>query len=772
MFHVGAECLQGTAEVISLFEQCWVTWAGNPSEVYVDPGSEFTSELWATRMQESGTRVNMSATDAHWQLGRAEIHGSTIKKMLTRMDIQTPIDSSVAFQRALRQAFQAKNTLARSNGFTPQQAVLGIATTLPGSISSDMEAATHALADSETPEGQRFLASLKLREQARTAFIQVDNSASFRRALLRRTRPTRLDWETGDYVLYWRRKGGNLRREHGRWHGPGQIVSIERGKIIWISHMGKLIRASPEQVRAASLREWSNVEKDDRGRPLDQIRPLRERLQASPQFVDLEGEEVPTVEGSEETEDSEVRREPEEEAIPESGAPEDNSSRTETAEPDSNRAPEDEMDWQQVPLPEDGASEQLEFGDDVEMPSDEVLTCHFDSCWEIEIPIPDGFDLSEQVDEEVICLASESRKKRVEVRLRDMTVKDQRRFAIAKNKEVGAWLAHRTVKRVAGGKIPDKNIMRCRWIYTWKTAEATSEETKDGRKAKARLVVLGFEDPDLEKVPNDAPTLSKDGRQLVLQKICSNRWQLTSFDISTAFLHGKGDGRLLGIQAPLEVKEALGMREGEQCELVGGAYGRIDAPFLWYKELQSALKALDFKQCPLDPCVFTLGSRRKDGTWQSHGVLGIHVDDGICGGDRTFQKALEQLRAKYSFGSFETGNFVFTGIRMSQWDDGSIEMDQKAYVEGIDPIHVPRDRRKEPNVSVSEEERRSFRQLIGSLQYAAVHTRADLSAKVSELQSSVNTATVASLLEGNRVASCFNHDRTHSRRLCDVLCIF
>ena len=42
--------------------------------------------------------------------------------------------------------------------------------------------------------------------------------------------------------------------------------------------------------------------------------------------------------------------------------------------------------------------------------------------------------------------------------------------------------------------------MRCRWIYTWKAADANNAETADGRKAKARLVVLGFEDPDIDHV--------------------------------------------------------------------------------------------------------------------------------------------------------------------------------------------------------------------------------------------------------------------------------
>ena len=52
---------------------------------------------------------------------------------------------------------------------------------------------------------------------------------------------------------------------------------------------------------------------------------------------------------------------------------------------------------------------------------------------------------------------------------------------------------------------------------------------------------------------------------------------------------------------------------------------------------------------------------------------------------------------------------------------------------------------------MSEEERRKFRQPIGSLQYAVVDTRASISAKVGELQSAVNTATVGQLLEANRV---------------------
>ena len=262
-------------------------------------GGEFVSDAWAAQMQVAGTHVHMSASDSHWQLGRAEIHGSATKHMLSRVDLEQGIESSSEFQRASRQAFKAKNSLCRADGYSPQQAALGVSCRLPGSILSDQNAASHMLADSGAEEGgrvlegQRFLQERQLRERARRAFITVDNSSSFRRAVLRRTRPVRNQWEVGDLVLYWRRRGSNMRREHGRWRGPAEIIALEKSKVVWLSHSGRLIRASPEQIRAASLQEWQNIPKDDKGNPLVQMGNLKDRLKSAPQYVDLEGEEVP-----------------------------------------------------------------------------------------------------------------------------------------------------------------------------------------------------------------------------------------------------------------------------------------------------------------------------------------------------------------------------------------------------------------------------------------------------------------------------------------------
>ena len=126
LFHLGAERSQGAEEAIKTFEDLWVNWAGYPAEISVDPGSEFTSDAFAAKMQEAKIRAHMSAADSHWQLGRAEVHGCTIKRMLSRMDLEKGIESSLEFQAALRQAFMAKNSLRRSDGYSPQQSVLGV----------------------------------------------------------------------------------------------------------------------------------------------------------------------------------------------------------------------------------------------------------------------------------------------------------------------------------------------------------------------------------------------------------------------------------------------------------------------------------------------------------------------------------------------------------------------------------------------------------------------------------------------------------------------
>ena len=148
--------------------------------------------------------------------------------------------------------------------------------------------------------------------------------------------------------------------------------------------------------------------------------------------------------------------------------------------------------------------------------------------------------------------------------------------------------------------------------------------------------MLGYQDPRLTEVSRDAPTLTREGRHTVLQLISSKHWVLTSFDIKTAFLQGKADqDNPLAMEPPKELRQRMQLDDDQVCALIGNAYGRVDTPLLFYKELSNQLQKLGFQVHPLEPCVYYLESW-KNGHRTLHGVLGTHVDDGICGGDNWF----------------------------------------------------------------------------------------------------------------------------------------
>eukprot|EP00435_Cladocopium_sp_Y103_P043473 s1016_g12.t1 len=244
---------------------------------------------------------------------------------------------------------------------------------------------------------------------------------------------------------------------------------------------------------------------------------------------------------------------------------------------------------------------------------------------------------------------------------------------------------------------------------------------------------------------------------LLLQLIASCGWSLGSFDIRAAFLQGRTQqGRTMGLEPVPELAEALKVKPDEVCKLDKSAYGLIDAPYLWFQTLCEELIALGMTPSPFDPCLFLL---RHPDTGELSGALGVHVDDGIHGGDEYFHQQIQKLEAKYPFGSKKSRSFTFTGIDMQQQPDNSIRLSQSKYVNNIPAISLKPERRCMEDEPVTEEERHLLRGLVGSLQYAAVHTRPDLSSALSHLQSQINQAKVSTLISANKETQLYSQER-------------
>ena len=154
-------------------------------------------------------------------------------------------------------------------------------------------------------------------------------------------------------------------------------------------------------------------------------------------------------------------------------------------------------------------------------------------------PVPEDGDLNATVievmtDVEVlhdgssvidVFAANSARRKRVEISERKLTESDRKLFRKAQELELQSWLDHRVFDLVKKKIVDQERVMRARWVLTWKLTG----------KAKARLCVLGFQDPDLTEVPHDSPTLSAASEALIMQWVASHKYRLISGDIKTAF---------------------------------------------------------------------------------------------------------------------------------------------------------------------------------------------------------------------------------------------
>ena len=105
----------------------------------------------------------------------------------------------------------------------------------------------------------------------------------------------------------------------------------------------------------------------------------------------------------------------------------------------------------------------------------------------------------------------------------------------------------------------------------WKPLEDPKdikENNGKSRKAKARLVVVGYMDPQLDIIPRDSPTLGF----LIAQAIASVQWTLMSFDIKAAFLQGKTqEDRVIAVEPVPEMVKAMNLKPNEVCKLVKSA---------------------------------------------------------------------------------------------------------------------------------------------------------------------------------------------------------
>ena len=284
---------QETSDVIrQVFQERWTSWAGVPREVIVDPARTNVGDALTVPLELAGTAIRITAADAHWQLGKTEVHGGWFSRVLEKVLLDvSPKDHSEWMECV--HAAHCKNQLIQVYGMTPSQFVFGQNPRVPENLLDEPVEVVPATASLYSA---RIARQVAIRQSARKSLIELQDNRALRLALAARPR-TITTYQPGTYVAYWRSQKWNkgVLENKGRWHGPAVVLGAV-GRNVVIVHKRQILRCAPEQVRPSTPDEMQLV--DTPQMELLGIKHLIERgMLDSRQYIDLVPEEYPSASG-------------------------------------------------------------------------------------------------------------------------------------------------------------------------------------------------------------------------------------------------------------------------------------------------------------------------------------------------------------------------------------------------------------------------------------------------------------------------------------------
>ena len=307
------------------------------------------------------------------------------------------------------------------------------------------------------------------------------------------------------------------------------------------------------------------------------------------------------------------------------------------------------------------------------------------------------------------------------------------------DQEINALLNNSTWTLVS--QLPaGRKAIPCKWVYKIKY-----DENGKPVRYKARLVVKGF----MQKYGIDynetyAPVMKYDSLRLLLAIATSLDLEIKQFDVDNAFLNA-----LLNEDIYMQQPEGYVNLKFSNAvlKLLKSLYGLKQAPYEWNDDVNETLLSLGFKRCASDSCVYYY-----ENTFSGKPILiGLFVDDILVCYDLTDEPTWLRLKTniiqKYKIKEMGDAKFIL-GIRIIRDRPNRIlKLDQSAYIDKIlnkfdmkgytrSPASRPgtdvMDLKFEPNEPVLIQQFiNRYQQMVGSLNYAAISTRPDISHSVS-----------------------------------------
>lgn len=666
-----------SCDVINALMQGWIAVFGVMEAILTDNGGEFSSDEMREVMSILDVQIITTAADSPFQNGLCERVHAVTDMMLLKLSEENGKTNS---QTLLCWANMARNSLQMWNGFSSHQLIFGKNPNLPG-IMTDKLPALDGITSSEA-----FAQHLNVLHEARKAYIETESNERVRRALRTKVRAAEQIFENGEAVFY-KREGKE------RWLGPARVV-FQDGKVVFIRHGGIFVRVCPNRLTKIHDTDSQNTaEKPDRecfdenGEARAETRPFIE----NPETRISETIPAPT-ESSEVIHDQDKRRETHRSMI--------------------NPVQVKVNDVIRYKVNDEWVTGTI-------MGRAGKVTGKYKTWYNVR----DGNNEDRSID---LGNIEWEMIHDTEINVTTVTASDKKTsqktdIIVAKENELDKLTQFNTYEEVEAS---GQEVLSTRWVIT----------TKEG-KTKARLVVRGFEEKDIE-IPRDSPTVSKGAMRIFLSVVAHEQWTVKTTDIKSAFLQGKELDREIYIRPPQESRTP----NHKIWKLKHGLYGLKDGARQFYESVKEELLKLGFTQCKLDPAVFYIHQNKK-----LIGMICCHVDDFLHAGDQRFEKLIDKLRERFSAGKMEEKTFKYIGFQIQQLSN-KITLDHSNYINNMMNVTLDPGRAAEKNELLNEKEQTLYRKLIGQLNWAVQGSRPDMAYEMIAMSTKLKQAKVGDLV--------------------------
>ena len=780
-------------DFIKAFSERWLGCYPKPKVVIMDSAKSFVSEAVGEFFSDINVMTHYVAEKEPWANGTIEAAVQDVKHTASAISQDDP---DLSLDIVLHLTVSALNATEFTAGYSAHQWAFGKA-----HRPTDEDLRSIATGDPRNNFTKIVLARERAEEIARTtrakrALSKLGNTTV--------RQPVR-DFAPMTLVKVWRKvwpkeqhagnRGGFWKSGRPHWIGPGRVIFNEmlphqtderdRKHVVWVLIGHQLLRCSVHSVRPVDeverfKYETSGEEDPSRWRSLSDVLPRREYQDITDQEPGPEEVELPSLP---EQPDSSTLAAPARRVRGKKGVTFDSSPvdpmepGPSTSEPTSSsttslaRAPPEANDYDQ---PESKKAktedwvEQLHMEAQIENDSLDLYTAMDDveEFLRIEFDVEPPASNRQRKRLERNPVAYLVKKMRdSEVNIARLSSQERQLFNRAKVKEVDSFIQNEAVQKCMNAKeVKDAyesgRIMRARWVLTWKsippedrdealkdaqTNPGTLHDSKGQRKAKARIVLLGFQHPNLldRAFKTSSPVQSTLGRNLLYLMATHHQWDLEGLDLATAFLQTMPTEADQGLYTSgvEELREALGVSHDGIMKIMKNIYGSTTAPRGLWLDLHKKLTALGAVAVMGERCLWIwLSKTENDGPHRRViGAMGGHVDDFHRIGDQRSAEWLairKSIDEAYKWGTAKVGRYRHAGTDIATVVDGSgfkrIVVDQEYYIEGLEDIDIEADRLQQ-DCPLSPRDLAACRASLGALQWLAVQSQPQLCSRCNLL---------------------------------------